>query len=166
MIEQRLILETPFGLLRVDFTRDAVLRIRWVDEREAGEVDSSVMKNSLASRIIQEFSEYFDGRRKVFTLPYVLPRGTTFFEEVWREMVLIPYGETISYGELSRRIRKEGCAARAVGQACARNPLALIIPCHRVVRSDGSPGYYSAPGGTSLKASLIAFERNNQIAKR
>lgn len=156
-----LILETPFRPLQVDFTKEAVLRISWIDESELQKANPSPVKVPLASQIVQEISEYFDGRRKVFTLPCILPEGRPFFQRVWQEIMLIPYGETVSYGELSRRAGKVKCAARAVGQACARNPLPLIIPCHRVVKSDGSLGYYSAPDGESLKARLIAFERRN-----
>ncbi len=84
----------------------------------------------------QQLDEYFDDQRTAFDLP-LEPRGTGFQMAVWREIAAIPYGETVSYGELAERVGRPG-AARAVGAATGRNPISIIIPCHRVVGSDGS----------------------------
>ena len=88
----------------------------------------------------RQLAEYFAGTRTAFDLP-LAPAGTPFQQRVWAALREIPYGETTSYGELAERIGSPG-AARAVGRACASNPVALVIPCHRAVRGDGAHGGY------------------------
>ena len=83
----------------------------------------------------EEIKEYLDGKRKSFDIPFAL-EGTKFQKKVWLELLKIPYGEIITYKELAQRINNPK-AVRAVGGACNRNPLAIIIPCHRVVGSNG-----------------------------
>jgi methylated-DNA-[protein]-cysteine S-methyltransferase len=97
---------------------------------------------------------YFAGELAVFDLP-LAPAGTAFQRRVWRAMGAIPYGETWSYGALARQV---GSAPRAVGQACARNPIAIVIPCHRVVGADRRLTGYSGGGGVATKARLLALE--------
>ncbi|MEJ5301596.1 MAG: methylated-DNA--[protein]-cysteine S-methyltransferase [Thermodesulforhabdaceae bacterium] len=145
------------------FTEQAVMQVKWL--KEVGEQLETRKKDQLgrlANQIIREFSEYWEGRRKIFSIPYIFSIGTPFQHRVWQQIASIPYGSTISYGRLSLLIKGTSLASRAVGQACAKNPLPLIIPCHRVVKSDGSPGYYLAPDGALLKAKLIAFEKENK----
>ena len=103
----------------------------------------------------RQLREYFDGKRREFDLP-LAPDGTGFQCRVWRELRRIPYGETISYGELARRIGKP-TAARAVGAANGRNPLAIVVPCHRVIGADGTLTGYG--GGLPVKEALLALER-------
>src|SRR5579884_3238275 len=86
------------------------------------------------SRVARQIAEYFEGRRRVFDLP-LAPEGTAFQKRVWAELLRIPFGETVSYAELAVRVGRRG-AARAVGRANATNPIALIVPCHRVIGSD------------------------------
>jgi len=104
----------------------------------------------------KELAEYFSGNRKTFTVPYLLS-GTPFQKEVWQQLARIPYGQTVSYGELAVRIDRPR-ACRAVGQANNKNPLAIIIPCHRVIGKDGSLVGYGA--GLDKKAWLLDFEQN------
>ncbi len=101
-----------------------------------------------------QLHEYFAGSRRVFTLP-LSPAGTPFQLAVWAAMREIPYGETRSYGELATAVGKPG-AARAVGQACNRNPIAIIQPCHRVLAAHGAPGGFRA--GLASKRQLLALE--------
>ena len=101
----------------------------------------------------RQLREYMAGGRTDFDLPVAFS-GTAFQEEVWAELVRIPYGTTITYGELARRVGRAG-AARAVGQANGRNPVPIVVPCHRVVASDGIGGY---GGGLPLKRALLALE--------
>lgn len=101
-----------------------------------------------------QLSEYFDGTRTEFDLP-LAPAGTEFQRCVWNELRLIPWGARISYGELARRIGKPD-AVRAVGAANGRNPIAIIIPCHRVVGADGSLTGYAA--GIDRKHRLLELE--------
>jgi methylated-DNA-[protein]-cysteine S-methyltransferase len=100
-----------------------------------------------------QLEEYFAGERTEFTVPMELD-GTPFQKDVWTELTRIPYGETISYGELARRVgRPKG--PRAVGQANGKNPIPIIVPCHRVLASTGIGGY---GGGLPMKRTLLAVE--------
>lgn len=103
-----------------------------------------------------QISEYLAGERKEFTLPLAL-QGSEFALKVWKEMAAIPYGEVRTYGELAKAIGCPG-AARAVGQACNRNPISIIIPCHRVVGTGGKLTGYAA--GLALKQKLLELERD------
>jgi methylated-DNA-[protein]-cysteine S-methyltransferase len=118
------------------------------------EVASSFPAHPLA-RAVRQLNEYFDGRRRRFDLA-LAPTGTPFQQRVWRALREIPYGETISYAELARRIG-EPRAVRAVGAANGRNPLPVVVPCHRVIGSDGTLTGFR--GGVHLKAGLLDLER-------
>ncbi|WP_372611086.1 methylated-DNA--[protein]-cysteine S-methyltransferase [Halomonas sp.] len=96
---------------------------------------------------------YLAGRRRQFSLE-LAPGGSEFQRQVWAALVRIPYGETRTYGDLARRLGRDG-AARAIGAANGANPLPLVIPCHRVVAADGLGGY---SGGTALKRRLLVLE--------
>jgi methylated-DNA-[protein]-cysteine S-methyltransferase len=102
-----------------------------------------------------QLAEYFAGRRTRFDLPLVL-EGTPFQRRVWQELLEVPYGETTSYGELARRIGRPE-ASRAVGLANGRNPIAVIVPCHRVIGSSGALTGYG--GGIERKRLLLDLER-------
>jgi methylated-DNA-[protein]-cysteine S-methyltransferase len=102
-----------------------------------------------------QLAEYFAGTRTAFDLP-LAPRGTPFQERVWAALREIPYGETTSYGELAERIGSPG-AARAVGLANGRNPIGIVVPCHRVVGSTGALTGYG--GGIATKRRLLDAER-------
>ena len=103
----------------------------------------------------RELEEYFEGGRREFSVA-LAPAGTPFQMRVWQALRAIPYGETISYGELARRIENPR-AVRAVGLANGRNPLSIIVPCHRVIAADGSLGGYG--GGLERKRILLALEK-------
>ncbi len=106
--------------------------------------------------VVAQLDEYFRGERQAFELP-LAPRGSDFQQRVWRELTRIPYGTTISYGELARRVgKKSATASRAVGQANATNPIAIVVPCHRVIGHDGKLTGYAA--GLSFKAKLLTLE--------
>jgi len=101
-----------------------------------------------------QLREYLAGERTDFDLP-LRPIGNEFEQAVWAELLRIPYGETTSYGEIARRIGHPG-SARAVGRANGRNPIAIVVPCHRVIGSDGSLTGYG--GGLDLKRALLTLE--------
>jgi methylated-DNA-[protein]-cysteine S-methyltransferase len=103
----------------------------------------------------RQLTAYFQGRLRHFDVP-VAPAGTAFQQAVWSELQNIPYGETISYGELARRLGNPK-AVRAVGLANGSNPISIIIPCHRVIGSNGTLVGYG--GGLSTKQALLALER-------
>ncbi|HEY8353379.1 MAG TPA: methylated-DNA--[protein]-cysteine S-methyltransferase, partial [Sphingomonadales bacterium] len=101
-----------------------------------------------------QLEAYFDGDLKTFDLP-LAPGGTSFFTRLWRRLMDIPYGEVVTYGRLAAEL---GSHARAVGMACARNPIPILIPCHRVVARDGRLAGYSGDGGLETKAFLLRLE--------
>ncbi len=102
-----------------------------------------------------QLDEYLAGQRRSFDLPLDL-HGTDFQRAVWRELMNIPYGTTLTYGELTRRLGRSAGAARAVGAAVGANPLSIVIPCHRVLGSNGSLTGYG--GGLPLKVKLLQLE--------
>ena len=108
--------------------------------------------------MVEQLAEYFEGKRTQFEIPLDVD-GTEFQKAVWKELQRIPYGETRSYGEIAKAIGRPG-AARAVGMANHDNPLAVVIPCHRVVGSDGSLTGYA--GGLHLKAQLLSIESRHR----
>ena len=105
----------------------------------------------------REILEYLEGNRKEFTFP-ISPAGTSFQTAVWEALRHIPYGQTQTYGQIAAAIGRPG-AARAVGQAANRNPIWIVIPCHRVIGSNGSLTGYA--GGTELKQSLLELEKSH-----
>jgi methylated-DNA-[protein]-cysteine S-methyltransferase len=105
--------------------------------------------------VVAQLEEYFAGRRRRFDLP-LAPEGTPFQQRVWRALLDVPYGETISYGELASRIGQRN-ASRAVGLANGSNPLPIVIPCHRVIGASGKLTGYG--GGLPIKQQLLALER-------
>ena len=110
--------------------------------------------------VAEQLAEYFAGDRRDFDLPLEL-EGTEFQRRVWAQLRAIPYGETISYGELARRVGNPR-ASRAVGLANGRNPVAVIVPCHRVIAADGGLGGYG--GGSERKIHLLDLERDHVAA--
>lgn len=108
--------------------------------------------------VVSQLAEYFDGKRREFDLP-LAPEGTPFQQRVWRALLDIPYGETISYGELAVRIGRRS-ASRAVGLANGSNPLPIVIPCHRVIGANGKLTGYG--GGLPIKERLLALERGER----
>ena len=119
------------------------------DKLNAETIDLEVLKQT-----VSQLREYFNGERKDFSIPYIL-QGTEFQKKVWREISQIGFGKTVSYKELADKIGREK-AVRAVANACGANPIALIIPCHRVVSSKGKTGGYT--GGLDKKINLLKHE--------
>ena len=127
------LLSTPIGLLRLSGTDDALREVRLTDAPEP-EVCPERLERAAA-----ELGEYFAGHRTTFTVTPA-PEGTAFQCAVWRELASVPCGQTLTYGELAARIGKPN-AARAVGQAVGANPCLIVIPCHRVLASNGLGGF-------------------------
>jgi methylated-DNA-[protein]-cysteine S-methyltransferase len=119
----------------------------WPGEARPGE-------HPVLAQALRQLGEYFEGRRRTFELPLELP-GTPFQQNAWRALASIPFGTTISYGEQARRLGRPA-AARAVGAANARNPISIVLPCHRVVASDGALTGYG--GGLDVKRALLEHE--------
>lgn len=150
---------SPVGLLKIKFTINTVRRIDFVDNEYIGSDYCNHYNNKKARQIhntiYDQFNEYFTGYRTEFNLP-INAEGTSFQIEVWQELQKIPYGEAKSYGEIAARINRKG-AARAVGAAAHKNPLAIVIPCHRVVGKNGQLVGYA--GGIQRKKWLLNHEK-------
>lgn len=149
MATQARLVTSPVGTLRITAENGAITRVDWASGT-ANDDDS----DPLLARAVDQLAEYFAGTRTAFDLP-LAPRGTIHDQTVWREMQSIPYGATCSYSQIARVINS---SARAVGTACGRNPIPVIIPCHRVLAANGGIGGYSGAGGTDTKRRLLALE--------
>ncbi len=144
-----MLVNTPFGSLFATWDADGALTgLRFRDGGGGGgEGDAAALRGQLA--------EYFAGERRAFDLP-LAPAGTPWQRAVWDALLDLPYGETITYTELAARAGRPG-AARAAGAANGRNPIAIVIPCHRVVGTGGGLTGYA--GGLDAKGRLLALER-------
>jgi methylated-DNA-[protein]-cysteine S-methyltransferase len=153
-------MESPIGRLMIIVSRKGVHALISASDEESQELMGLLPHDAghpMLSTVRAQLAEYFGGRRRRFDLPLVL-EGTEFQKQVWTELAKIPYGETISYGEQARRIGKPK-AMRAVGGANGRNPISIIIPCHRVIGTDGSLTGFG--WGTPNKKTLLELERRH-----
>ncbi|MGO8864101.1 MAG: methylated-DNA--[protein]-cysteine S-methyltransferase [Acidimicrobiales bacterium] len=145
-------MDSPIGRLVLGSDGDRLVGV-WLPNdagapRPVGDDAPAVLRESAA-----QLEEYFAGGRREFDIPLGFD-GTEFQRHVWDELTRIPFGETISYGELAQRVgRPKG--SRAVGQANGKNPIPIVVPCHRVLARDGIGGY---GGGLPLKRALLALE--------
>jgi methylated-DNA-[protein]-cysteine S-methyltransferase len=138
--------ETPFGPAWGSVDSTSAMTEFYFGEGEGAGYDADVAR---------QVAEFFAGKRQAFDFR-LAPQGTPFQKRVWMELVKIPFGETISYGELARRVGNPA-ASRAVGAANGQNPISVIVPCHRVIGSNGKLTGYG--GGLPLKEKLLAWER-------
>lgn len=146
---------SPIGPLLLVANETGLRRIEFVQGRRPARPDPTWEENSKAlDTNARQLREYFAGKLTDFDLP-LAPEGTPFQQKVWKALCHIPYGETISYGELARRIGNPQ-APRAVGLANGSNPIPIIIPCHRVIGSNGKLTGYG--GGLPIKEKLLALE--------
>lgn len=151
------LLDTPVGPLRIVSDGAAISEIHFVDAKDAGAYPlGPSARDDAAALVTDELRRYFEGSLRRFTVP-VNPHGTTFQRAVWDLLTQIPYGETTTYGELARRLGDEK-KTRAVGAANGRNPIAIVVPCHRVIGADGALTGFA--GGLDRKAALLAHEQD------
>jgi methylated-DNA-[protein]-cysteine S-methyltransferase len=151
-------MDTPIGKLLLAGDQAAVHQIRFGPASpERGWIEGSTGPIDEAAR---QLREYFSGKRTDFDLP-LSPQGTQFQKSVWRELCGIPYGQTISYGELARRVGNPK-ASRAVGAANGQNPLPIVVPCHRVIGANGKMTGFG--GGIPVKEALLALETGTSKA--
>ena len=151
-------IESPVGKLLLLASEDKLLEIRFNSSIENDEFHDNVEEKSdllIFKDTEVQLNEYFQGKRKSFSIPVVL-NGTEFQQKVWKQLQLIPFGETISYQELAKRVG-DIKKARAVGNANGKNPIPIIVPCHRVIAKDGSLGGFG--GGLPIKRYLLELER-------
>ena len=148
-------MDTPIGALRLFADREALVGIRFPDHAGAEPPGARAMDHPVLARARRQLAEYFAGERTRFDLP-LRAEGTEFQRRVWAALSGIPYGETRSYAEMAAELGRPR-AVRAVGAANGRNPLPIVVPCHRVIGSDGSLTGFG--GGLPTKAWLLRHER-------
>ena len=145
-------IEVPIGVIKVTASHNALESIVFVDRIK----ESSA--NKITNMVCQQLDEYFAGKRQEFDLP-LDKQGTEFQESVWLALQEIPYAETCSYQQIAAKINRPK-AMRAVGSANGKNPLAIVVPCHRVIASDGSLSGYEY--GVDKKSWLLQHEQENK----
>lgn len=144
-------MDTPIGGLRLHAQAGLLTAIDFDAEPQRQRVEDPVLDQAE-----RQLSEYFDGKRTEFDLP-LASEGSEFQKKVWAELRRIPYGETATYGDIARRLGYEPVISRAVGVANASNPLPIVVPCHRVIGSDGKLTGYA--GGIDRKRVLLELEQ-------
>ena len=152
------VISSPVGNLKLVCSEDALVAVLWEKEK-SGRVKLPKMESSPEHPLLLEtenqLEEYFTGIRKSFDLP-LNPIGTDFQKKVWTELQLISYGNTTTYGDIAERIGSPQ-SARAIGAANGKNPLSIIVPCHRVIGSDGDLTGFA--GGIASKEKLLSIEK-------
>ncbi len=156
--------ESPLGSLIIGATSQGCCLLEFKDRYGESEINSRYKKwyqvdcvkgsHPTLDRLENELKEYFNGKLCDFSIPLDL-RGTNFEKSVWNELLKIPYGETVSYGDIAKTIGNP-TASRAVGRANGNNPVAIVVPCHRVIASNGTLHGYG--GGLWRKEKLLALE--------
>ena len=141
--------QSPFGLLKIGAADGKVILVSIVPKQ-----DEPNQPTALSAEVYRQLQEYFAGKRTVFTVPYAL-NGTSFQQAVWTQIAKIPYGQTVTYKDIAQAIDKPR-AFQATGQAVGANPLAILIPCHRVVGSKGELTGYAF--GLEMKKALLNLE--------
>ena len=143
-------LDTAIGIVEITGEHEAIFTVGFVEEKS----EDSFSESGMIAKAKKQLEEYFEGDREEFDL-MLTPYGTAFQRNVWDALQQIPHGKTVSYLELSRKLG-DALAIRAIASANGKNPIAIIIPCHRVIGSDGSLTGYA--GGLHRKRFLINLE--------
>lgn len=149
--------DSPFGCLEFVFDGDQLCELNIGSEKPAfSEALSDIQKN-----VVQQLTEYFAGERKDFEISIVFNKGTEFEQDIWKALLDIPYGKTCSYSDIAYKIGKNRKASQAVGGAVGRNPIAIIVPCHRVIGKNGKLTGFAS--GIDRKIFLLNLERQRTI---
>lgn len=148
-------IDTPVGVMTIASEDGALIKAGFGKQEVA---DGVYAPDIVLMATARELGEYFSGSRRRFDIP-LAPKGTEFQLKVWNALKLIPYGQTRSYGQIAMMIN-EPDAARAVGSANNKNPIAIIVPCHRVIGADGDLTGYA--GGLDIKQKLLELEKDNK----
>ncbi len=141
--------KSPVGILEIICENDALVFLKLVDKIKKDTTGTDFIKN-----VKLQLDEYFSGKRKIFDIK-INPKGTAFQKQVWQELQKIPYGETKFYSEIAESIGNKN-AQRAIGSACNKNPILLVIPCHRVISKSGDIGGFA--NGRKAKLELLKIE--------
>lgn len=156
MSQSQMKIESKIGPLYLVGSEKGLQGVFWEKQNVPMASGEGGKETELLKKAAIQIEEYLDGKRRDFELS-LDAEGTDFQKKVWMELMKIPYGETRSYKEIAIALKDEN-ASRAVGTANGQNPLCIIVPCHRVISSDGSMGGYS--GGLSIKERLLGLEKN------
>jgi methylated-DNA-[protein]-cysteine S-methyltransferase len=152
-------IESPVGKLKLVASDNGLVAILWENDNPRRVRLSELIANEQQPILVEterQLGEYFAGKRKTFSVPLDM-RGTRFQKDVWEVLLAIPFGETRSYGQLAKQLGNPN-ATRAVGAANGRNPISIIVPCHRVIGSSGKLTGFA--GGLDTKAHLLNLENN------
>ena len=147
--------KSPIGILEIICKSNKLVSLKLVDYCEKSNVETDFIKD-----IIKQLDEYFSGKRQYFDIK-ISPNGTNFQKLVWNELLKIHHGTTKSYSQIAMEIGKPN-VQRAVGSACNKNPIMIIIPCHRVISKSGNLGGFAY--GISVKRKLLELENNYQTS--
>ena len=146
--------QSPMGpiLITIDTRLNSLIELKFVKTSLPNSKQPPLIK-----KITKQLDEYFSKKRTIFDIP-IQYNGTPFQNKVWEELLKIPYGNTLSYGEIAKKLGKPPLTSRAIGTANSKNKIAIIIPCHRVIRSNGKLSGYA--GGIDKKIWLLNHENN------
>jgi len=145
--------KSPIGVIEIEAENEAIVSLRFVEPES--ESPNSELQQNVIVQVIKQLEEYFDGNRKAFDV-VINASGTPFQQKIWHQLREIPFGETMNYSEIAGQagIPK---AARAVGNANGKNPVCIIVPCHRVIKKSGDSGGYAY--GENRKKFLLDLEQ-------
>ncbi len=146
--------QSPMGpiLITIDTSLNSLIELKFVKTSLPNSKQPPLIK-----KITKQLDEYFSKKRTIFDIP-IHYNGTPFQNKVWEELLKIPYGNTLSYGDIAKKLGKPPLTSRAIGTANSKNKIAIIIPCHRVIRSNGKLSGYA--GGIDKKIWLLNHENN------
>ena len=146
--------QSPMGpiLITIDTRLNSLIELKFVKTSLPNSKQPPLIK-----KITKQLDEYFSKKRTIFDIP-IHYNGTPFQNKVWEELLKIPYGNTLSYGDITKKLGKPPLTSRAIGTANSKNKIAIIIPCHRVIRSNGKLSGYA--GGIDKKIWLLNHENN------
>ena len=146
---------SPLGVITYQ-VKEGLLVSMTIDD-----LDVEIENNEKSIKIDKTLEMYFNNKLRDFNIPLAFEKGTPFQKRVWNELLKIPYGESRSYQDIANLIQNPK-AVRAVGQACKKNPIGIVVPCHRVIGKDGSLTGYSGKNYTHIKKILLDHEKKNE----
>lgn len=153
---------SPIGILRVTASGTGLCSVLFTDDNDPQEeAFFAPSPNAIVTQTIQQLQEYFGAGRRTFDIP-LSPQGSTFQQQVWQELVKIPFGKTSTYSAIAQQLNNP-LSVRAVGTANGRNPIAIIVPCHRVIGADGTLTGYA--GGLWRKEYLLRLEGSGKYGQ-
>ena len=146
-MRKKISFQTKFGWISAFEEKGKITEIKFLKTKNAG-------KSLILKKLKKKINQYFSKQGTSFNLPLEI-KGSPLQKKIWKELIKIPYGKTKSYGDIAKIVKT---SPRYVGNVCGQNKHLLVVPCHRVIRTDGSLGGFSSPGGLSIKKRLLSLE--------